>query len=101
MTVQYPLPFPPLQQVLSAQVTKGEHGLTHHLKLQLSHGSMPDSVFEVRAGLLMGACVRGATHYSLTLGCCVWSAWRAALLWRPSLLPLLSVSQLPRHLRDT
>lgn len=38
-------------QVLSARVSKGgEGGVTHHLKLLLSHGSMPDSVYEARLG---------------------------------------------------
>ncbi|KAL4853697.1 histone H3 [Chlorella vulgaris] len=37
-----------LKKVLSAKVHKsGEGGVTHQLKLQLSHGSMPDSIYEV------------------------------------------------------
>ncbi|KAI3424395.1 hypothetical protein D9Q98_009948 [Chlorella vulgaris] len=37
-----------LKKVLSAKVQKcGEGGVTHQLKLQLSHGSMPDSIYEV------------------------------------------------------
>lgn len=35
-------------QVLSAKVARSDAGgITHHLKLQLSHGTMPDSVYEV------------------------------------------------------
>ena len=39
-------------QVLSARVSKGADGgggggVTHHLKLLLSHGSMPDTTYEV------------------------------------------------------
>ncbi|KAL4431379.1 hypothetical protein ABPG75_006635 [Micractinium tetrahymenae] len=36
-----------LKKVLGAKVAKGAGGVTHHLKLLLSHGSMPDSVYEV------------------------------------------------------
>lgn len=47
----YPIRFSP-EQVLSAKVQKcGEGGVTHQLKLQLSHGSMPDSIYEVSGGV--------------------------------------------------
>lgn len=44
--------------MLSAKLAKSGGGVTHHLRLLLSHGSMPDSVYEVRSRLLHHAGLR-------------------------------------------
>lgn len=81
------LPRPAAPQVLSAKVHKGAGGLTHRLKLQLSHGSMPDSVYEV-----CGPCIRwlkGACVGERASVCVCWVRMRASPASRclPTLLP--------------
>ncbi len=55
------MPFCSLQ-VLSAKLAKTTGGVTHHLRLLLSHGTQPDSVYEVRKGLLPCAPVLSGEH---------------------------------------
>lgn len=76
-----PLPATAPLQVLSAKVARSEGGgVVHHLKLLLSHGTMPDSTYEARRWLSCSACVakrcengerRDALPRAVCLCCCM------------------------------
>ena len=101
-----PLLHPHPAQVLSAKLARSESGgVVHHLKLVLSHGTMPDSTYEA-SGLF--SCLASCVPHFLALllvcphfpeSCCQpWSA--EPLVCSLVLLPLLSPA-LPLTLRLT